>query len=59
MFKVNTKTTLMTNDLNFKNDLNWATNMPFLWFYERYPCTEQGIKMEKFCETNPVSSLFC
>ena len=38
MFKVNTKTTSMTNDLNYKNDLNRAPNVPFLWFYERLNC---------------------
>ena len=32
MFKVNTKTTSMANDLNYKSDLNWAPNMHFYGF---------------------------
>ena len=51
MFKVNTKTTSMTNDLTCTNDLNWASKMPFLWFYERLIYFVSALDRESKCKS--------
>ena len=61
MFKVNTKTTSMTNDLNYKNDLNRAANMLFLWFYERLNYVTTALSRELKCKSlvKPIQCHHC
>ena len=59
--KVNTKTTSMRNDLNYKNDLNWAPNMQFLLFYERLIYVKPALSRELKCKSlvKPIQCHHC
>ena len=61
MFKVHIKTTSMTNDLNYKNNLNRAANMLFLWFYERLNYVTPALSRELKCKSlvKPIQCHHC